>query len=222
MYLLFVMFIFSIMLWGTFIWPLHKFQDLFWNSNLTVLLIGIPSDEQEAIFKRFIQADIASRQARQGSGLGLSIAKAFLGLFGGKIWVESESGKGSIFRFTIPYHNGIEEKKQVFVINEDKIYQSEKLKILVVDDDNTSRMLLKFMINPLTKDILQAINGREAIETCRNNPDIDLVMMDIQMLYFEWAWSNPSDSDVKQKGSYCRTNGICTVWRLGESIGGGL
>jgi PAS domain S-box-containing protein len=65
--------------------------------------IGIPKDRQEAIFERFIQADIADVQARQGVGLGLSIAKAYVEMLGGKIWVESEKGKGSEFYFTLPY-----------------------------------------------------------------------------------------------------------------------
>ena len=65
--------------------------------------IGIPSNRQEAIFERFVQADISDKMARQGAGLGLSISKAYVEMLGGKIWVESEEGKGSTFYFTIPY-----------------------------------------------------------------------------------------------------------------------
>jgi signal transduction histidine kinase len=66
--------------------------------------IGIPKDRQEAIFERFIQADIADKQARQGAGLGLSITKAYIEMLGGKIWVESQDGIGSTFYFTLPYN----------------------------------------------------------------------------------------------------------------------
>ncbi len=64
--------------------------------------IGIKQDRLSAIFERFIQADISDIKARQGAGLGLSITKALVEMLGGKIWVESGIGKGSIFCFTLP------------------------------------------------------------------------------------------------------------------------
>ena len=64
--------------------------------------VGIPKEKQEAIFERFIQADIADKMARQGAGLGLAISRAYVGMLGGKIWVESEERKGSTFYFTLP------------------------------------------------------------------------------------------------------------------------
>ncbi len=64
--------------------------------------MGIPEDRQKAIFERFIQADISDVMARQGAGLGLSISKAYIEILGGKIWLESEEGKGSSFYFTLP------------------------------------------------------------------------------------------------------------------------
>ena len=65
--------------------------------------IGIAKEMQEAIFQRFIQADIGDKMARKGAGLGLSIAKAYVELLGGKIWVKSEVNVGSTFYFTLPY-----------------------------------------------------------------------------------------------------------------------
>jgi len=65
--------------------------------------IGIPHDKKEVIFDRFIQADISDKRAFQGAGLGLAISKAYVEMLGGKIWVESEEGKGSTFYFTISY-----------------------------------------------------------------------------------------------------------------------
>ena len=64
--------------------------------------VGIPKDRQQAIFERFVQADISDKRAYQGAGLGLSITKAFVEMLGGKIWVESEVHVGSVFHFTIP------------------------------------------------------------------------------------------------------------------------
>lgn len=65
--------------------------------------IGIPDYRQDAIFERFIQADITDKMAQQGAGLGLSISKAYVEMMGGKIWVDSEFGKGSTFYFSLPY-----------------------------------------------------------------------------------------------------------------------
>jgi len=65
--------------------------------------IGISQDRHKAVFERFIQADIANKRAYQGAGLGLSISKGYAELLGGRIWMESEPGKGSIFHLSLPH-----------------------------------------------------------------------------------------------------------------------
>ena len=64
--------------------------------------IGIPKDKQQSVFERFIQVEMTRSKTLEGSGLGLAITKAYVEMLGGKIWVESEEGKGSVFYFTIP------------------------------------------------------------------------------------------------------------------------
>lgn len=144
--------------------------------------IGIPKDRQEAVFERFIQADIADKMARQGAGLGLSISKAYVEILGGKIWVESAVGIGSTFYFTLPY-NAVPEKVVFPQINEEGGLNHEipQLKILIAEDDETSEILLDAVVRTFGKVILKARTGFEAVEIYRDNPDIDLILMDIQM-----------------------------------------
>jgi CheY-like chemotaxis protein len=145
--------------------------------------IGIPKDRQAAIFERFIQADIENRKARQGAGLGLAITKSYVEMCGGKIWVESEQGIGSTFYFTIPYNAETEEKN---VVPEptppEKVNQDvSNLKILIAEDDEVSSMLLEVELKTYSREILKVKTGVEAIEIWRTHPDIDLILMDIQM-----------------------------------------
>jgi len=145
--------------------------------------IGIPKERQEAIFERFVQADISKKQACQGAGLGLSIAKAYVEMLGGKIWVESEEGKGSVFYFTLPFSNKpVEEKEfnhEIIIHVEEK--QLKQLKILIAEDDESSEKLISIIVSKIGKKIIHARNGIEAVDACRDNPDIDLILMDIQM-----------------------------------------
>jgi hypothetical protein len=149
--------------------------------------IGIPKERQMAIFERFIQADISNKMASQGAGLGLSISKAYVEMLGGKIWVESEEGKGSVFYFTLPY--GTEQRREISNINKDTSNKTSTevnlkaltLKVLIVEDDKISRMLLAIMVQDYSFVIFEAKTGVEAVAILRNNPDIDLILMDIQM-----------------------------------------
>lgn len=145
--------------------------------------IGIPKDRQNSIFERFIQADIIDVQARQGAGLGLSISKAYVDMLGGQIWVESEIGLGSTFYFNIPYK--VQEKRAIApemnIIPIRQENQVKKLKFLIAEDDETSEMFISIIISTIGKEILKARTGKEAVEICRNNPDIDIILMDIQM-----------------------------------------
>ena len=144
--------------------------------------IGIPKDRQEAIFERFIQADIADKMARQGAGLGLSISKAYVEMLKGRIWVESEEGTGSTFYFTLPY-NALRVKEvanQEFATS-DKTNQVGKLNFLVAEDDETSGVLISILIRKFANEIINVQNGRDAVKACHDNHDIDVILMDIQM-----------------------------------------
>jgi PAS domain S-box-containing protein len=146
--------------------------------------IGVPKNRQQAIFERFVQADIDDEMARQGAGLGLAITKSYVEMLGGKIWVESEEGNGSCFYFTLPYQTKKDEKniaEEQLSCVENKI---NNLKILIAEDDETSETLLSILLITYSKDILKVKNGIDAVEICRQNPDIDLIMMDIRMPVF--------------------------------------
>jgi signal transduction histidine kinase len=145
--------------------------------------IGIPKDRQHAIFNRFVQADIADTKALQGAGLGLSISKAYVEMLGGTIWLESEENAGSIFWFTLPYHTEMKEKNYHKIMDSDLAETNlvKNIKVLIVEDDETSDLLITTFIEYICREVLHTNTGTEAIEICRKNPDIDLVLMDIKM-----------------------------------------
>lgn len=143
--------------------------------------IGIPKDRQEAIFERFVQADIEDKMAYQGAGLGLSITKSYVEMLGGKIWLESELGIGSTFYFTLPNVARVKNNsdQEPFPSLQNDIFK--KLKILVAEDEEISEKLVESYVKKISKHILYARTGKEAVEICRENPDIDMIMMDIRM-----------------------------------------
>ena len=149
--------------------------------------IGIPKDRQEAIFERFIQADIGDTRAFQGSGLGLAISKSYVEMLGGKIGVESLEGKGSIFYFTLPLTPFTKEKTvallEIKTDNENRNVKPAKyaIKILIAEDDETSRNFISIIVNDFCAEILEAETGTEAIELCHSTKGIDLILMDIRM-----------------------------------------
>ncbi|MCD6354086.1 MAG: PAS domain S-box protein [Prolixibacteraceae bacterium] len=144
--------------------------------------IGIPKEKLESVFERFVQVDQNLSSYYEGVGLGLSIAKAYAKMLGGKIWVKSEKNKGSTFYFTIPKN----KKTENIILSESEDPEGlninlRNLKILISEDDEMACMFLTLILKDFTREILYAHNGIETVELCRNNSDIDIILMDIKM-----------------------------------------
>ena len=159
--------------------------------------IGIPQNQMELIFERFRQGSESHNRGYEGSGLGLSICKSYVEMLGGEIWVESKEGKGSIFYFNIPYNAVSKEKAEIenVVSAEYNEVEIKKLKILIVEDDEISYSFLTKMLQKISYEVIHAITGIEAIDACRNNPDIDLVLMDIRMPFMD---GNEATRQIRQ------------------------
>ncbi|MFZ4400357.1 MAG: ATP-binding protein [Bacteroidales bacterium] len=159
--------------------------------------IGIPDNKRPAIFEKFMQADVSDSRKFEGLGLGLSIAKAYVEMLGGKIWLESkheiltevfkeetnEKNVGSTFFFTIPNRTVSDKENDIQEINTDAYISNlnESLKVLIAEDDESSAIYIALALKIADKEILKARNGIDAVEICRLNPDLDLVIMDIKM-----------------------------------------
>jgi two-component system, sensor histidine kinase and response regulator len=101
--------------------------------------IGIPLDKQEKIFGAFSQADSSTTRKYGGTGLGLTIAGQLVGLMGGKLWVESEAGKGSTFYFTVQFGPEVAALSTKLP----DVFQLAGVPVLVVDDNATNRRILE-------------------------------------------------------------------------------
>lgn len=146
--------------------------------------IGISREKLESVFDRFVQVHQDLTSKYEGTGLGLSITKAYVELLGGKIGAKSELGKGSTFFFEIPedIDSGVKEEHKITETDiEQKQDKNGKIKILIAEDDKTIRKYLSIALRKITNNILFAKNGYETVEICYNNPDIDLILMDIKM-----------------------------------------
>jgi CheY-like chemotaxis protein len=142
--------------------------------------IGIEKSKQELIFNRFVQANNSIQSDYGGTGLGLSICRGFVELMGGKIWVQSEVGEGSTFYFTTPYKPSNHEATAK--INFPRVHKSfNSTTVLVVEDQEFNFLYLEELLIELNCNVIHSKNGREAVEACKENNDINIVLMDIRM-----------------------------------------
>lgn len=149
--------------------------------------VGIRENKKGVIFERFRQGDDSITRPYEGLGLGLSITKTYVEIMGGKIWYESipeeKEGHGTRFYVELPYQPLEKEfqKNQDHDFEFPSIQDEKTLNTLIVEDDSVSEKLLEVKLGPLSKKILKARNGKEAINACLTNNDLDLVLMDIKL-----------------------------------------
>ncbi len=144
--------------------------------------IGIPEDKQKLVFNRFRQIEDSHTRRFGGTGLGLTISKKLVELLGGDLKVESHEGEGSTFFFTIPFKpvKVTNNKVETRVVKKENPDWRNKV-VLIVEDNNSSFLLMKSYLEGSGVKILRAGNGEEAVEMCKTNPEIELVLMDIQL-----------------------------------------
>jgi PAS domain S-box-containing protein len=142
--------------------------------------IGMTEKQQAKLFQAFSQADTSTTREYGGTGLGLTISKRLVNMMGGDIWVESEPGQGTTFSFTAEFDPGKGKAKKRFMPAPDL----RGMKVLVVDDNATSRDILREMLESFSFSVSVAASGAEGITELENadkNMPIELVIMDWKM-----------------------------------------
>jgi PAS domain S-box-containing protein len=146
--------------------------------------VGIPVDRSERIFEAFSQADASTTRRFGGTGLGLTISKHLTELMGGRIWVESEVGKGSTFFFNVQVRlpdaaTALAAGRRVIRIDRD-LARKMPLRILVADDSVVNQKVARMFLERMGYRCDLAANGLEVLEALARQP-YDIVLMDVQM-----------------------------------------
>jgi len=142
---------------------------------------GIPVEDRERIFDRFVQADVSNSRPHEGSGLGLSIVKAYVEMLNGKINVDSKVGTGSCFSVSLPFIRGEKSemtRQQAYFIPESS---TARFTILIAEDDLASYTYLENLLTGNEVSCLRTTNGADTVRFVRENSDISLVLMDLKM-----------------------------------------
>ena len=144
--------------------------------------IGIPREKQRMIFEAFTQADSSSTRLYGGTGLGLAITSRLVGLMGGRIWVESEPGRGSTFHFTAHFGRGERQTEKAVLVDPEMLHN---VPVLIVDDNKTNRTILTEILSAWGMKPESAEGGKAAIKALRRAHQLKrpfrLVVTDMQM-----------------------------------------
>jgi CheY-like chemotaxis protein/anti-sigma regulatory factor (Ser/Thr protein kinase) len=144
--------------------------------------IGIPPNKIKDIFESFVQADSSTTRRYGGTGLGLTISQRLVSLMKGRIWVESEVGKGSAFHISLPLDEPAhDENDPARRQAEDELEKAlPPANVLLVEDTESNRTLVEAFLEPTALRLDMAGDGREALEKF-SSKHYDLVLMDMQL-----------------------------------------
>jgi signal transduction histidine kinase/DNA-binding response OmpR family regulator len=144
--------------------------------------IGIPADRLNRLFKAFSQVDQSTTRRFGGTGLGLAISMQLVDMMGGRIWAESEEGKGSTFHFTARFGLPAEVKPET---PPGEVVKLRGLRALIVDDNATNRRILREMLHRWEMAPAEAASGPVALELMekahRDGKPFDVVLLDNMM-----------------------------------------
>jgi PAS domain S-box-containing protein len=143
--------------------------------------VGIPAERLNTVFERFVQGDVSLSRPHEGSGLGLSIVKAYVEMLNGKISVQSEPGKGSNFRVSIPCMSESMEDKAVVLKYTDPKISGENMIVLIAEDDYASYLYLESLLSGPNVTFLHTTNGNDTVKIVQDKPDLSLILMDLRM-----------------------------------------
>jgi signal transduction histidine kinase len=138
--------------------------------------VGIAAADHERVFEEFSQVDGQLQRGKHGTGLGLPLSRHLAELLGGEVWLESEPGHGSTFYLAIPVQLGASQTEP-----EAEPAARERKRILIVDDDETFRYVLRQILNEQHRyDVLEAADGQHGLDRVHDSHP-DLVILDLQM-----------------------------------------
>ncbi len=140
--------------------------------------IGIPPDKLNKLFNAFTQVDSSTTRKYGGTGLGLAISKRLVELMGGKIWVESEVGRGSVFYFTIKATATSVAPKEYLNI---QVPELKNVEALIVDDNKTNLRILKLQLQRWGMRVTSASSGKEALQYIQARKPFAVAILDMQM-----------------------------------------